>query len=114
MSNSDSNNKSQCNPEEAGNSCFINMAGSFFADPVVSCRVEGDDGAILFNPDTDSTILINRSGLTIWNFIQKPRTINEIYAYMLKEFTECPDESAIHNDIVTFISDLSPDYIREE
>ncbi|MDD1724897.1 MAG: PqqD family protein [Methanospirillum sp.] len=86
---------------------------TYFADPVVSCRIEDDNGAILFNPDTDNSIMINSSGLEIWKYLDQPRTIDEISIFMRDYYAECPDLEVIRVDIITFITYLSPDYIRE-
>jgi hypothetical protein len=100
------------NPEPSGR-ISINQEGKFSADPAISCRVEEDEGAFLFNPDIDSTVLINSSGLMIWRFMNEPRTIGELVSFIMERSSECPDQSAVHADIIQFIAALLPDYIRE-
>ncbi len=91
----------------------INLNGRITANPVVSCRVEGDDGALLFNPDTDNTRLINPTGIMVWNFISQPRTVEEIIDYITRSFSNSPDQASVRKDIVTFVTDLAPDFIAE-
>jgi hypothetical protein len=87
--------------------------GRIMADPVVSCRLE-DGGALLFNPDTDTTLLINSSGLLVWNFLQKPRTIEDIAVYLMTHFSGFRDTPAVIQDAEAFVQDLTPDFITED
>ena len=84
----------------------------FVANPVVSCRVEGD-GAILFNADTDNTTLINSTGLVTWHYLAKPRSLDEIAAHLQATFRDIPDPAALIKDADTFVSDLLPEFILE-
>ena len=86
----------------------------FHVDPVVSCRIEGDDGALLFNPDTNSSTLINPTGLFLWKYLSEPRTVEEITRYIMENFNECPDYTRIREDVIRFLSSLTSDYIKEE
>lgn len=99
-------------PESSGKPS-INLDGKVTANPVVSCRIEGEDGALLFNADTDGTLLINPSGIVVWNFLNQPRTVNEIVEHVARSYTECPDPATIKKDIETFVTDLAPDFISE-
>jgi len=83
------------------------------ADPVVSCRPE-EDGALLFNPDTDSTVLINSTGLIVWKFLKKPRTIAAVAVHLIKTCSDIQDRTAVSRDVDTFVQDLSPDFIVQE
>jgi hypothetical protein len=91
----------------------ISLNGQITANPVVSCRIEGDDGAILFNADTDSTLLINPTGIIVWNFLNQPRTVEEIVEYINKSYSNSPDHASVRKDIETFVTDLAPDFITE-
>jgi hypothetical protein len=83
------------------------------ASPVVSCRVEGEDGAILFNADTDSTTLINTTGLFCWTCLEHPVTLEELVTQCVKNYAGVPDHAAVRKDIESFICELVPDYISE-
>ena len=91
----------------------INLTGIVIANPVVSCRIEGDGGALLFNPDTDDTLLINPVGLSIWKFLAQPHTIDDIVSYLIMTFSGSLDHSAVKQDVETFIRELAPDFISE-
>jgi hypothetical protein len=91
----------------------INLNGRITANPVVSCRVEGDYGALLFNADTDNTLLINPTGIMVWNFINQSRTVEEIVEYISKSYSNSPDPASVKKDIETFVTDLAPDFIAE-
>lgn len=91
----------------------INLNKRITANPVVSCRIEGDDGALLFNADTDNTLLINPTGIMVWNFINQPRMVEEIVEYITKSYSNSPDQASVRKDIETFITDLAPDFIAE-
>ena len=94
-------------------SAGIRPGAKITVNPVISCRIEGDSGAVLFNPDTDKTRLINPTGIMIWEFIGKPRTVDEIISHVAGSFGNCPDTAAIRKDIEQFVSDLAPDFIEE-
>jgi|WetSurMetagenome_2_1015567.scaffolds.fasta_scaffold1684842_1 hypothetical protein len=91
----------------------INLNGRFAANPVVSCRIEGEAGAILFNADIDGTLLINPTGIVIWNFLAGPKSIDEIVGHITKAFSKTTDSAAIRKDIESFVTELAPDYIQE-
>jgi len=101
------------NDLENTNTVGICLDGKIVASPVVSCRIEGDEGALLFNADTDNTLLINSSGIVIWNFISRPRTVEEIVEYITKSFANRPDYASVRKDIETFVTDLAPDFVSE-
>jgi len=78
------------------------------ANPEVSCREEDEDeGAILFNPDTDAIMVINPVGLLIWQALQQPRTRDEIVAHLLENCDGVPLER-VHADLDAFFQSLQP------
>jgi len=91
----------------------INLTGMVVENPVVSCRIEGEDGAILFNPDTDDTLLINSTGFSIWTFLDQPRTIDDIVLYFSATFSNCPDHFTMRQEIEAFIRELVPKFVLE-
>ena len=84
----------------------------FVANPVVSCRAEGE-GASLFNADTDNTTLINGTGLATWHYLATPQSLDEIASHLLATFRDIPDKSAVIRDADAFVSDLLPEFIVE-
>ncbi|MGB8310356.1 MAG: PqqD family peptide modification chaperone [Halobacteriota archaeon] len=91
----------------------INLTGMVVANATVSCRIEGEDGALLFNPDTDNTLLINPVGLSVWTFLAQPRTVDDIVSYLTTLFSDNPDHSVVKQDVETFIRELVPDFVSE-
>ena len=85
----------------------------YLANSVVSCRDEGEDGALLYNPDLDGAALINPTGRLIWDILAKPRTLEEI-SDLLAERLGMPDVSVVAKDVEEFIMTLQPDFILVE
>ncbi len=83
----------------------------YHINPVVSCGTE-EGGAILFNPDTDNTAIINSSGQLIWNFLINPHTIDEISFYLHETYGEVSIEEA-RKDVTQFVDSLEPDFLLE-
>ena len=86
----------------------LNMSENtkFIANPDVSCRIEDEEGAILFNPDSDSTQVINPIGLDIWKSIERhPRTISEVISHIVDIYENVPSES-VKEDVEGFIMNL--------
>lgn len=82
----------------------------YMVNSVVSCRDEGEDGALLFNPDLDRAALINPTGRLIWDVLARPHTVEEI-ADLLAENLNISDTSVVTKDVEEFLISLQPDYI---
>lgn len=82
----------------------------YLANSVVSCRDEGEDGALLFNPDLDGAALINPTGRLIWDILVLPHTVEEI-SNLLAEKLNIPDAFVVAKDVEEFLKTLQPDYI---
>jgi hypothetical protein len=84
----------------------------FKSNPGVSFRDEGEDGAVLYNPDVDSGIIINATGVLVWGFIEQPRTLDEIAAFLVKSFSGVELEKA-KTDAENFMNMLGENFINE-
>jgi hypothetical protein len=82
------------------------------ADPVVSCRDEGDDGAILFNPDTDDTAVLNPSGRALWAQLAQPCTADELAAHLTATYEGVTPEQAAQ-DVAAFLQQLGGGFLIE-
>jgi hypothetical protein len=83
----------------------MNKLSSLLANPDVSLREE-EDGAILFNADTNALLVINPIGLVIWQFIKvHPRTRADIASH-LNEICDGVPQNQVEADIEKFIADL--------
>jgi hypothetical protein len=85
-------------------------AKTYRANDVVSCVDEGEDGAMLYNPDKDDTVLLNPSGRGIWALLAAPRTMEEIAGHLAAAYPDVTPEKAAQ-DAEQFIQSLAPDFI---
>ena len=85
----------------------MDKSSSLLANPDVSLREE-EDGAILFNADTNALLVINPIGLVIWKFIKIHPTYQGRYreSFAWKPATECLQDQ-VEADIEKFIADLA-------
>ena len=77
----------------------------YVTNPVVSCREEGPDGALLFNPDTDQVLVINPTGLLIWRALAEPHTQAEVIAVLKEKCHHIPEEM-VQQDVSEFTEQL--------
>jgi hypothetical protein len=66
---------------------------TYRANEVVSCVDEGEDGAMLYNPDKDDTVLLNPSGRIVWALLSSPRTLDEIAVHLATASVGFPSRS---------------------
>ncbi len=83
---------------------------TYRANEVVSCVDEGDDGAMLYNPDKDDTVVLNPSGRGIWAMLSEPRTLDEIAINLAAAYPDVTPEQA-RKDAEQFIQSLVPDFV---
>jgi hypothetical protein len=78
----------------------------FLRNPDVVLREEDpDEGALLFNPDTNQVKVINTTGLFIWRQCGVARTLEEIVAEVQKGFDEVPSEQ-VAQDVKEFVDGM--------
>ena len=94
-----------------GNPQQINPHTVIVTNPVVSCRIEGTDGAVLYNPDTDTTVLINPTGLAVWTYLDTPHTLQEITGHLITTYNGAGDPDAVLQDVVQFLTGLGIEFI---
>jgi len=85
----------------------MNESTRYRANPDVSCRDEGPDGALLFNPDTDAITVVNPTGLLIWQALAQPRTQAELVAHLLETCDGVPQDE-VATDVDAFLRSLAP------
>jgi len=82
------------------------VATCFLRNPDVVLREEDpDEGALLFNPDTNQVKVINTTGLFIWQQCGMVRTFEEIVAEVQKGFDEVPSEQ-VAGDVQEFVDGM--------
>jgi hypothetical protein len=81
-------------------------ATQFLRNPDVVLREEDpDEGALLFNPDTNQVKVINTTGLFIWQQCGVARTLNEIVTEVQKGFDEVPSDQ-VAQDVQEFVDGM--------
>jgi len=83
---------------------------TYRANEVVSCVDEGEDGAMLYNPDKDDTVVLNPSGRSIWALLSAPRTLEEIARHLVATYPDVAPEQA-RQDAEKFIQSLVPHFV---
>ncbi len=82
------------------------IAARFLRNPDVVLREEDpDEGALLFNPDTNQVKVINTTGLFIWQQCGVAHTLDEIVSEVQKEFDEVPS-GQVAQDVQEFVDSL--------
>lgn len=87
---------------------IVNMTHEtrFLANPDVSCRVEDENGAILYNPDTSSCQVINAVGLELWQALSEPRRLKDLTELLCSRYEAVTAECA-STDVREFLKRLS-------
>jgi len=74
------------------------------ANPLIVLRIEFDDWAILFDPDTGDGFTINPVGVFIWKKLDGTNTIADIIEGLKEECEELPED--VEKDCNEFIEEL--------
>jgi hypothetical protein len=77
----------------------------YVANPEVSCREEGAEGALLFNPDTDQVVVVNITGFLIWQTLSQPCSLGDIVTALAEQCENIPDD-LVAGDVSEFIQPL--------
>ena len=78
----------------------------YLCNPDVVLREEDpEEGALLFNPDTNQVKIINSTGLFIWQQCGHIHTMEEIVSGVKKNFDEVPTEQ-VSQDVQEFMQDM--------
>ena len=81
-------------------------------NPVVSFKDEGEEGAVLYNPDTDKVVIVNAVGAAIWQYIEDPRTADEIILMLTDSFSGV-DTAKAGEDLEKFLKNFEEGFIDE-
>lgn len=74
----------------------------YIVNPDVSCREEGPDGALLFDPDTDEVLVINVTGLLIWQALVEPRSREDLVGVLVERCNNVPADQ-VAADVSEFL-----------
>lgn len=83
----------------------MNEETRYMVNPDVSCRIEDEDGAILYNPDTDGVQVINPMGLEIWETLSEPRTLAALVTH-IRDVCEDAPEGEVGKDVEEFVKPM--------
>ena len=78
----------------------------YIRNPDMVLREEDQDGALLFNPDTNQVKVINNTGLFIWNLCDGNHEIASMAAALKEAFANVPDDK-VDVQIQAFMNEMS-------
>jgi len=85
---------------------IMNENTQYLANPDVSCRIEDDDGAILYNPDDETVQVLNPIGLEIWETLSTPHTKEGLIDHLRSKCDNLPEEE-VAKDVDDFMARLN-------
>jgi hypothetical protein len=74
-------------------------------NPEVILREVDEDGALLFNPDTNRVRVVNRTGLFIWNLCEKGLDLPSILSELREAFDQVP-EAEVPDQVTGYLSEM--------
>ena len=78
---------------------------------VSSCEEDGTN-LLLYNPDTDTPVLLNATGRAIWSLLAAPHDVEGI-AIHLTELYKGVTLSQARHETANFLQELEPDFVVE-
>jgi hypothetical protein len=77
----------------------------YIQNPDVVLREEETEGGLLFNPDTNDVVVLNTTGLFIWNLCDGNRGIPNILEALRRDFDDVPEDQ-VDDHVQGFITHL--------
>jgi hypothetical protein len=77
----------------------------YMTNPDVVLREEDEDGALIFNPDTNQIKVINPTGLFIWQQCDGSKDLSGIVSAMKESYDEVPEDE-VSEQVEKFIDDM--------
>jgi len=81
------------------------MKSKYMQNPIVNLREEDEDGALLFNPDSNRIQLLNSTGFFIWKLCSEGKTLSEISEAVRQEYSDVP-EKQLDKDMKQFLDEM--------
>ena len=78
----------------------------YITNPDVVLREEDEDGALLFNPDTNQIKVLNPTGLFIWQLCDGNNNLPSIVAAMREAFDDVPEDQ-VTSHVTEFIDEMT-------
>jgi len=83
----------------------LDRSGRYMTNPDVVLREEDEDGALIYNPDTDQIKVINPTGLFIWQQCDGSKDLAGIVSAMRESYDEVPEDE-VSEQVEKFIDDM--------
>ena len=77
----------------------------YMRNPDVVLREEDEDGALIFNPDTNQIKVINPTGLFIWQQCDGSKSLEGVVSAVQETFDEVPGDE-VQDQVKIFIDGL--------
>lgn len=77
----------------------------YMKNPDVVVREEDEDGALIFNPDTDQIRVLNPTGFFIWNLCDGSNDLNGMILAVKNTFRDVPDDQ-VSGQVEEYIEDM--------
>jgi hypothetical protein len=65
----------------------MDLNTKFMTNPNMVLRVEGDDCAILFDPDAGSVRILNVTAAAVWQLLNGERSVTQLFAHLRETYT---------------------------
>ena len=78
----------------------------FLRNPDVILREEDEDGALLFNPDTNQVRVLNATAVFLWHLGDGSKGIPDMVAALKTQFEGVPEKEA-EDHVKSFMDDMT-------
>jgi hypothetical protein len=79
---------------------------TYLRNPDVALRDEDDDGALLFNPDTNQVLVLNPTAVCVWKNCNGTLNVTAMINLIKEEFDEVPN-ATVEEEILKFLTDMT-------
>jgi len=83
----------------------VNQPAKYMTNPDVVLREEDEDGALIYNPDTDRIKVINPTGLFIWQQCDGSKDLAGLIFAVQESYDEVPEDE-VSEQVEKFIDDM--------
>jgi hypothetical protein len=78
----------------------------FLRNPDVVLREEDEDGALLFNPDTNQVRVLNATAVFLWHLCDGTKGVPDMVAALKTQFEGAPEKEA-EDHVKSFMDDMT-------
>jgi len=79
---------------------------TYLRNPDVVLRDEDEDGALLFNPDTNQVLVLNPTAACVWKNCNGKLSVAAMINLIKEEFDKVPN-ATVEEEILKFITDMA-------